>query len=206
MAPSTTGTYRWDLKPNAHPIRRRISPQIRMITRLFNYLTMLQNGAISFKCCQNVATPADYPRGLSGASRVHRQCEMHGVNHIKETLERGVALRLTGATVPAKKPTSLFWIARPTAARLNRRADNKDYVKFLISSQLGRTCLVGRALPHGESISQPQNQAEIHLLLSRPDRYSWANAIQSSGVTSGAQIARYSRGVSPLGVISIPSR
>jgi hypothetical protein len=53
---------------------------------------------------------------------------MHGVNHIEETIERGVALRLTGATVPAKKPTSTFWIARPTAARLNRRADNVDYV------------------------------------------------------------------------------
>ncbi len=42
------------------------------------------------------------PRGLSGASRVHIQREMHGVHCIGDTIERRVDLRLTSATVLSK--------------------------------------------------------------------------------------------------------
>jgi hypothetical protein len=51
---------------------------------------------------------------------------MHGVDCIRETIEMGIDLRLTGAL--AKKPTSTLWKARPTAGRMNRRANNVDYV------------------------------------------------------------------------------
>jgi hypothetical protein len=68
-----------------------------MITRFFNLLAMLENGAISFKRCQNFAV-----RGVVGA--LHR--EMRGVHCIGETIERGVDLCLAGATVLAMGPTS----------------------------------------------------------------------------------------------------
>ncbi len=89
-------------------MRQRISPQIRMITRLFNYLTMLENGAISFKCCQNVATPADKPWVLSKASRLPIPREAQGVNCIGQIIERGIDTLLTGARVLAKSPTCTY--------------------------------------------------------------------------------------------------